>query len=353
MSKENHVALTRGSLSYRSGFIEDSDAILAELEALKWDPPEDTKVKIMGEWKHIPRDQVAFADPGVASYAFSGQKAKHQAMPEVILRLRKRLKELTGIDYNYALVNRYADGTKYIGPHRDSTTGLVKGSSIVGLSFGATRTLCIEPYAQATNPPPASDKHEIEVAHNSMFVFDWEFNQSYKHSIKQTTKSKVDSARVSVTFRQMALPMTDTGARRLGNETRVMAIHVSEDSIAAILFETADERVLSEFEEKMGTDGFASLWSFCAADITLGVQIATCDAESLLRALTIGSARHGVQGQPIPPFQVVEVQDRTAPAKEIAHRIVAAWKDGKFAKRQVFRKPVDYFSPVGQKRKAV
>ena len=346
-----NLPLTRGSFSYRHGFIENSDDVLADLLRLQWDSPDETKVKILGEWKHIPRDQVAFADPGVASYAFSGQKAKHRPMPDVILTLRKRLRELTGVDYNYALVNHYADGSRYIGPHRDSTVGLVKGSSIVGLSFGATRTLVIEPFAQAPNPPPATDKHELEVAHNSMFMFDWDFNQSYKHSIKQTSRSKVDSSRVSVTFRRME---AQTSEEKEETSNCILALHVSPESTAAILFETTDERVLAEFDTKTDIEGYANLWLFCASDIKRGVPLVACDAESLLRALTIGSGRHGIQNQPMPPFQLVQVKDRGAPAKEVAHRIVAAWKDGKFAPAAPKKPSADqYFSPVGQKRKAV
>ncbi len=336
------MELSKGRLIYTPDFIENANEIFEELKKIKWDPPSATMVQTPGGWKNIPRDQAAFADPGVKAYYFAGQHAQHQPMPEVILKLRKRVRELTGADYNYAIVNHYADGSKYISPHHDSREGLVDGSSIVGISFGATRRLQIVPDGKEVDEVKPQT---MEVEHNSMFQFDWSFNFNYKHGIAKSTDKSL-GPRISVTFRDM----------KVTNQKLLLSIHATDESIAAVLFNATDQRMLIQTEEKIEGREFSKackkIHAFCSADLDKEeVDIITCQPEVTVRVLMLGGGRER-KGLPPPPLVTVDTKpEKHETAGVVAHRNIAAWKAGKTPKpgNTIKKVALEYFNPTGAK----
>ena len=110
---------------------------------LKYNSKEESKVMIHGQYHYIPREQSAYGDIGTY-YRFAGNKVisrqwTHDNCGKVILAIKKRVEKYTGKFYNFVLINRYKDGNSYIGPHSDDERDLVEGSSIVGVSLGASR----------------------------------------------------------------------------------------------------------------------------------------------------------------------------------------------------------------------
>ncbi|XP_049858272.1 DNA oxidative demethylase ALKBH2-like isoform X3 [Schistocerca gregaria] len=82
-----------------------ADAVLHELEAgLTYFTGDLARVRVFGRWHPIPRQQVAFGDAGL-SYKFSGQTLPASPWPPLLLGMRDALSGLTGVRFNFVLVN--------------------------------------------------------------------------------------------------------------------------------------------------------------------------------------------------------------------------------------------------------
>ena len=113
---------------------------------------------------------------------------------------------------NHALVQLYRSGDDYISEHADKTLDVRRGSSIVSVSFGATRQLILRQKkgAGAAAKGVARDKLRIELPNNSLFNLGWETNRAWLHSIRRdrrpaSTKRPDEmrdmGERISLTFR--------------------------------------------------------------------------------------------------------------------------------------------------------
>ena len=117
-----------------------------------------------------------------------------------------------GAPVNHALIQLYRGGDDYISEHADKTLDVRRGSSIVSVSFGATRQFILRPkkgLAEATKGR-ARDKLRIDLPHNSMFSLGWETNRAWLHSIrrdrrpastKRPDELRDTGERISLTFR--------------------------------------------------------------------------------------------------------------------------------------------------------
>jgi alkylated DNA repair dioxygenase AlkB len=94
---------------------------------------------------------------------------------------------------NGLLLNWYdAEREHRIGPHRDSTVGLVEGAPIVTISLGATRVFRLW---------PAKGKGfvDFEAAHGTVFLLLWETNLHVKHGVPH--RARDEGRRISITAR--------------------------------------------------------------------------------------------------------------------------------------------------------
>ncbi|XP_022180947.1 DNA oxidative demethylase ALKBH2-like [Myzus persicae] len=97
-----------------------------------------SQVKVFGQYYPIPRQQVAFGDPGV-SYKFSNTVVPAQQWPQPLYDLKMKICTIRGVDYNFVLVNRYKNGEDHMGEHRDEEVELDKTIPIASVSLGQTR----------------------------------------------------------------------------------------------------------------------------------------------------------------------------------------------------------------------
>jgi alkylated DNA repair dioxygenase AlkB len=94
---------------------------------------------------------------------------------------------------NGLLLNWYdAELAHRIGPHRDSTSGLVEGSHIVTISLGATRVFRL-------SPGKGKGFVDFEAEHGTVFVLPWETNLHVKHSVPH--RACDIGRRISITLR--------------------------------------------------------------------------------------------------------------------------------------------------------
>jgi alkylated DNA repair dioxygenase AlkB len=144
------------------------------------------------------------------------------AWTPTIEKLRDHCSSILQQPLNHALIQWYRSGDDYISEHADKTIDVERGSSIVNLSLGATRTMVLRPKresAQGKTPTPRPAVR-CRLQHGSLFVLGWETNRTMTHEIKRDkretqfkTADELDygGMRISITFRYIATFLTRDG----------------------------------------------------------------------------------------------------------------------------------------------
>lgn len=140
-----------------------------------------------------PRRKVlAFGEPGL-SYSFCGAEILAQEWTPSLLKVKKDVEALTMQEYNYVLINYYADGLAKISPHKDNEKELEPSATIPTLSLGVTRTMSFT--RKDFNPYPAT------LEHGSLLLMQAPTNQFWSHEI--LADPEIKEARISLTFRKI------------------------------------------------------------------------------------------------------------------------------------------------------
>lgn len=158
------------------------------------------KIHIFGKWHNIPRKQVAFGNHGL-SYQFSGNKIPARPWPSWLTMVRDHVNAATESDFNFVLVNRYADGRDYIGEHKDDEKDLVQGYPIASLSLGQPRDFVFRHGESRKNSLCKIEPVKIELQHGSLLVMKHPTNLHWYHSLPQ--RKKLINVRINMTFRRM------------------------------------------------------------------------------------------------------------------------------------------------------
>jgi nicotinamidase-related amidase/alkylated DNA repair dioxygenase AlkB len=138
-----------------------------------------------------------------------------QFSPQVKV-IQRQAEILVGHSLNHVLIQLYRSGQDFISEHSDKTLDIVKGSSIVNVSFGAQRTMRLRT-KKGDKPDDAKelvvrDTQRVAMPHNSMFVLGLKSNQRWLHGINpdkrlQAERSSFEEAyggaRISLTFRNI------------------------------------------------------------------------------------------------------------------------------------------------------
>ncbi|KAF2099360.1 hypothetical protein NA57DRAFT_65474 [Rhizodiscina lignyota] len=119
---------------------------------------------------------------------------------------------------NHVLIQLYRNGQDYISEHSDKTLDIMRGSSIVNVSFGAQRTMRLRTKKSALNQQSISfaeaarQTQRIRLPHNSAFILGQDTNMRWLHGInadKRAAKDRSDAEkafsgmRISLTFRNI------------------------------------------------------------------------------------------------------------------------------------------------------
>ncbi|KAF2110720.1 hypothetical protein BDV96DRAFT_500583 [Lophiotrema nucula] len=135
--------------------------------------------------------------------------------PKVKL-IQKQAEKLVGHPLNHVLIQLYRSGQDYISEHSDKTLDIVRGSSIVNVSFGAERTMRLRTKKSAKaedgDDAAARTTQRVAMPHNSMFVLGLESNQRWLHGInadkrlvseRSEGENDYSGIRISLTFRHI------------------------------------------------------------------------------------------------------------------------------------------------------
>src|SRR5258705_1121668 len=99
---------------------ESASGLMEYMEGqVRYLPPERSQVKIRGEWRNIPREVAAFGDGDHLRRHFCGTFIEAEAWIPMLQNLRDAIASREGIKFNFALVNRFADGKCGIGCRKE------------------------------------------------------------------------------------------------------------------------------------------------------------------------------------------------------------------------------------------
>ncbi|XP_023225541.1 DNA oxidative demethylase ALKBH2-like [Centruroides sculpturatus] len=190
------------NLSYTILFTKkQADNIFGQLEKdIKYFSNDLLKVKVFGKWHEIPRKQVAYGDSGL-TYSFSGTTIPALPWTDLISNLRQVIVSVTGISFNFVLVNRYKNGLDHIGEHQDNEKELEEKAPIASLSFGQVRDFVLKhKESRGKNVKCKIDPVKIELEHGSLLMMNYPTNLYWYHSLP--IRKKCIHPRVNLTFRK-------------------------------------------------------------------------------------------------------------------------------------------------------
>ncbi|XP_063821452.1 DNA oxidative demethylase ALKBH2-like [Ostrinia nubilalis] len=174
-----------------------ANTILEELEdTLEYFAGDLARIKVFGKVHPLPRQQVAYGDPGI-TYTYSGTTVPALPWPAPVLALRDFLFALKGIKYDFVLVNKYRNGNDHMGEHRDNEPELDNNYPIASISLGQERDFVLK-HKDARKP--GKDKKDIPTVkilleHGSILLMNPPTNEVWYHSLP--VRKKLLGARIN------------------------------------------------------------------------------------------------------------------------------------------------------------
>lgn len=150
-------------------------------------------VTILGKDIPAPRTTIAF---GSGSFSYVGMVRDSEPWFPELLELKEKVEKEFNETFNYALVNRYCDGSEYIGWHSDKEGDLISGSSIVSLSLGAERDFQVRE-KNSTNGPITTFK----LKSGDCIIMRPGTQDRFKHCVPK--RARVKGVRYNITFRNV------------------------------------------------------------------------------------------------------------------------------------------------------
>lgn len=155
---------------------------------------EEPEIIVYGRKCRQHRD-VGFYSNISEGYRHSGNIARSRPLTPLLSNIMEHINAEIGTDYNSILVNKYRDGSKYIGAHSDDERGLSNvNKSVASLCYGpGVRNFRIR------------DKQTKRIVLNydhqpcTLLIMDGNFQQEFTHEIPKQLRIKEE--RISLTFR--------------------------------------------------------------------------------------------------------------------------------------------------------
>ena len=155
------------------------------------------------QWKHEPikifgKDILQprlTAYYGEKNYPYSGIIMQSQPWTSILLSIKSKIEAIADVTFNAVLLNKYRDGSDYIGWHSDDERELAQGSVIASLSLGETRRFIFR----------RRDNHKVKIQQNldngDLLIMGGETQKFWQHNVPKT--SLQTKTRINLTFRTM------------------------------------------------------------------------------------------------------------------------------------------------------
>ena len=169
-------------------------ALFGELSAtVDW---QQERIVMFGRRVPVPRLVAWYGDPG-ARYAYSGTGHDPLAWTPALRRVRQRVTELTGVEFNAVLLNRYRDGRDGMGWHADDEPELGLQPVIASVSFGATRRFCLRHRRRR------DQRIDLQLTEGSLLCMSGATQHHWVHAVPKTRRPVGE--RINLTFRRVRL----------------------------------------------------------------------------------------------------------------------------------------------------
>ena len=154
------------------------------------------EVTIFGQRRLVPRLVAWHGDPG-ASYRYSGTDHHPEPWTPALERVRAKVRELSGVEFNAVLLNLYRDGRDGMGWHADDEPELGRDPVIASVSLGAPRRFCLRHRRRKDL------KLDLELPHGSLLVMAGPMQHQWVHALPKTRRPVGE--RINLTFRRVAI----------------------------------------------------------------------------------------------------------------------------------------------------
>jgi alkylated DNA repair dioxygenase AlkB len=173
---------------------EDATRLFDSLRAgIHWRQEE---IVIFGQHRRVPRLVAWHGDAG-ASYRYSGTDHHPEPWTPALERVRARVRELSGTEFNAVLLNLYRDGRDGMGWHADDEPELGRDPVIASVSLGAPRRFCLRHRRRKDL------KLDLELPHGSLLVMAGPMQHHWVHALPKTRRPVGE--RINLTFRRVAV----------------------------------------------------------------------------------------------------------------------------------------------------
>ena len=174
---------------YRRSFGPAADRWLSSLRSgVPW---RQEFVQLFGRRTPVPRLLAYCGDPGTC-YRYSG--IVHQPLPwsSLLAQIRRLVQDLSGADFNSALLNLYRDGRDSIGWHSDDEPELGPEPLIASLSLGASRRFELRRSG-------GKQRLRLDLEHGSLLVMGGALQHHWQHRLAR--QPEVTAVRINITWR--------------------------------------------------------------------------------------------------------------------------------------------------------
>lgn len=157
-------------------------------------PWRQEEIVIFGQRRRVPRLVAWHGDAG-AGYRYSGTDHHPEPWTPVLDRIRARVRELSGTEFNAVLLNLYRDGRDGMGWHADDEPELGRNPVIASVSLGAPRRFCLRHRRRREL------KLDLVLPHGSLLVMTGPLQHHWVHALPKTRRPVGE--RINLTFRRV------------------------------------------------------------------------------------------------------------------------------------------------------
>ncbi len=168
---------------------EEADNFFEALKKdIKW---KKEKIKLYGQEHDIPRLTAWYGDSD-KNYAYSGIKSKPTVWNPVLLKIKKKVEQVSDATFNSVLLNYYRDGSDSVAWHADDEPELGVNPIIGSVSLGETRQFQMR-HKNGTG------KKTIPLGHGSYLLMKGTTQHHWQHQIPKSKQQL--NERINLTFR--------------------------------------------------------------------------------------------------------------------------------------------------------
>jgi alkylated DNA repair dioxygenase AlkB len=154
------------------------------------------QILMFGRRVPVPRLVAWHGDPG-ATYAYSGTNHLPAPWTPALQRIRERVHQLTGREFNAVLLNRYRGGSDGMGWHSDDEPELGRDPVLASVSFGATRRFCMRHRRRR------DQRLDLSLTDGSLLCMAGATQHHWVHAVPKTNAAVGE--RLNLTFRRVRL----------------------------------------------------------------------------------------------------------------------------------------------------